>query len=166
MISHRNMIYIIVSLIAGIILAGIMTEASYHFQSRSQDRSSRTIMLIIPAGTAKLVINGDTSPSIPKDMVFVVGDTLVVKNEDSVNHQLGPLFIPRGTSASLTFKQVENLAYACTFSPEKYLGLDVKAPLTIYTRVIGILSAGLPMGALIALYVVFAIRPGLKKEKI
>ena len=34
-------------------------------------------------------------------MSFVVGDTLVVKNEDSVEHQLGPLWIPAGSSASM-----------------------------------------------------------------
>jgi hypothetical protein len=166
MISRRNVIYIIVSLFVGIILAGFMTEASYRFQTRSQDRDPRTITLTIPAGTAKRVNNGEPSPTIPKDLVFVVGDTLVVQNDDSVDHQLGPLFIPQGTSASIKFNQVENLAYACTFSPEKYLGLDVKTPLTIYTRIIGIFSAGLPLGTLIALYVVFAIRPGIKKETV
>jgi hypothetical protein len=162
---RRDIIYVGLSLLVGISLAAIMTEATYRFQTRAQDRSQKQITLIIPQGTAKLVEQGQPSPSIPKDMVFVVGDELLVKNEDVVDHQLGPLFIPKGSSAALKFNQVENLAYACTFSPEKYLGFDVKAPLTIYTRIMGILSAGVPMGTLIALYVVFAIRPGLMKEK-
>ena len=162
---RRNVIYIIISLAVGIILAAVATEASYRFQVNQDAGNLKIITLIIPEGTAKRVSNGDSSPSIPKDMVFVVGDTLVVKNEDLVDHQLGPLFIPRGTSASIVFNQVENLAYACTFSPDKYFGLDVKAPLTLSTRILGILSAGLPLGTIIALYVVFAIRPGVKKEK-
>ena len=141
-----------------------MTEVSYRIQTRSEDRSQTQITLVIPRGTADLVKQGQPQPSIPGDLVFFVGDTLIVKNNDVVDHQLGPLFIPKGTSASLTFNQAGNLAYTCTFFPEKYLGLEVKKPLTLYTRVIGILEAGVPMGILIALYVVFAIRPGLAKE--
>jgi hypothetical protein len=162
---QRNFIYIIVSLAVGILLAGIMTEASYRFQTRSQDRDPKTITILIPAGTARKVSEGASSPEIPKELVFVVGDTLVVQNKDTEDHQLGPLFIPKGSSASLTFNRAENLAYACTFTPEKYLGLEIKTPLTMYTRLIGILSAGLPLGALIALYVVFAIRPGVSKKE-
>jgi len=141
-----------------------MTEVSYRIQNHSGGGTPGQITLIIPSGTAERVKQGQPSPSIPGDMVFVVGDTLVVKNEDAVDHQLGPFFIPKGTSAAVTFNQVANLAYTCTFSPEKYLGLEVKAPLTVYTRAIGILDAGIPLGILIALYVVFAIRPELAKE--
>jgi hypothetical protein len=162
--KRRIIIYVALSLLVGIILGGIMSEAAYRIQTRSDGGASRQITLVIPPGTANLVKNGQPSPSIPGDMVFVVGDTLVVKNEDSSDHQLGPFFIPKGTSATVTFNQVANLAYACTFSPEKYLGLEVKAPLTVYTRAIGILDSGIPLGILIALYVVFAIRPELAKK--
>jgi hypothetical protein len=162
--NKRIVIYVILSLLVGIFLGGIMSEVSYRIQTGSDGRTSRQITLVIPTGTADLVQQGQPSPNIPEDLVFVVGDTLVVKNEDSVDHQLGPFFIPKGTSATVTFGQVANLAYACTFTTEKYLGLEVKAPLTIYTRAAGILEAGVPMGILIALYVVFAIRPGLLKE--
>jgi hypothetical protein len=119
---------------------------------------------VIPFGTADLLSTGKASPEIPEGITFVVGDVLTVENQDVVDHQLGPFFIPKGASAKLSFTKPENLAYACTFTPEKYLGLEVKPPLTIATRVTGILSAGIPLGTLIALYVVFAIRPGLKKE--
>jgi hypothetical protein len=162
--NRRKAIYAILSLLVGIFLGGIMTEAAYRLQTHSNGQTPRQITLVIPSGTADLVKKGQPSPSIPSDMVFIVGDTLIVKNEDIANHQLGPFFIPKGASATVTFDQVANLAYACSFSPEKYLGLEVKTPLTVYTRAIGILDAGIPLGILIALYVVFAIRPGLAKE--
>jgi hypothetical protein len=164
--NRRIVVYVVLSLFAGIILGGIMTEVSYRIQTGSDGRTQKQVTLVIPAGTADRVQQGQPSPSIPGDMVFVVGDTLVIKNEDIADHRLGPFFIPKGTSASLTFSQAENLAYACTFLPDNYFGLDVKARLTTYTRVIGILDAGIPLGILIALYVVFAIRPGLEKEVI
>jgi len=161
---RHEILYVAASLFVGILLALIMTEATYRFQIKSQDRDGKQLRLVIPLGTADLIMAGGASPVIPGDMTFVVGDVLVVENQDNVDHQLGPLFIPKGANAKLVFTKSENLAYACTFTPEKYLGLEVKLPLTISTRITGILSAGIPMGMLIALYVVFAIRPGLKKE--
>jgi len=92
-------------------------------------------------------------------MLFVVGDILVVNNQDSVVHQLGPLFIPPGTSASMNLNTEQSYAFACSFQPSKYLGLSVQPPLTFTTRLVGVLEAGLPIGILIALYSVLAVGP-------
>jgi hypothetical protein len=161
---QREILYVTLSMVVGIILTLVMTELAYRFQMKSEDRDGKQLRLIIPLGTSDLLQAGGESPNIPRDMTFVVGDVLVVENQDGVDHQLGPLFIPKGTVAKLSFNRPENLAYACTFTPGKYLGLEVKPPLTIATRLTGVLSAGIPLGTLIALYLVFAIRPGLKKE--
>lgn len=161
---QREILYIALSLIVGILLALVMTELAYKFQMKSQDRDGKQLRLVIPLGTANLLKAGGESPAIPSGMTFVVGDVLVVENQDDTDHQLGPLFIPKGATAKLTFNKSENLAYACTFTPEKYLGMEIKQPLTFTTRMTGILSAGIPLGTLIALYLVFAVRPGLKKE--
>ncbi len=161
---QREILYISLSLFIGILLAFVMTELTYRFQVKSQDRDSKQLRLVIPMGTANLIMAGGESPSIPTEMTIVVGDVLIVENQDDADHQLGPLFIPRGAIAKLTFNKPENLAYACTFTPDKYLGLEIKQPLTIATRITGVFSAGIPLGTLIALYLVFAIRPGLQKE--
>jgi len=97
-------------------------------------------------------VRGEQPPSIPENMIFVVGDTLVVKNEDAVDHKLGQLWIPANTSASLALDQEESLAFECSFQPGNYFGLDVQEPLTLSTRIYGILFSGLPMGFLIAVY--------------
>jgi len=62
------------------------------------------------------------------------------------------LWIPAGTSAQLELTQEESVAYECSFQTNKYIGLDVREPLTLRTRISGILFAGLPLGVLIALY--------------
>jgi hypothetical protein len=165
-VKRKNIILALISIFVGVIITATFTELSFRFLSSSNDRAPRAITLVIPAGTAASVALGEQPPSIPPEMTFVVGDTLVVENQDFADHQLGPLFIPANSSASMTFDHIEKYALACTFSPDKYFGLDVKEPLTVSTRILGILSAGLPMGVLIALYVVFAIRPGFKKETI
>ncbi len=85
-------------------------------------------------------------------MSFVVGDTLIVTNEDSVDHKLGPLWIPANASASLSFNQKENLTYECTFQSGNYFGLEVRDPLTLATHLVGIFGTGVPLALLIALY--------------
>ena len=166
MTSSRSILKpVIVSMLVGLILGAAISEVTFYFLKDST-RPPQKIELVIPAGTADQVARGEQPPTIPDTMIFVAGDTLVVKNEDSVNHELGPMWIPSGTSASLILGEVENYSYSCSFRPDKYLGLDVREPLTLGTRIGGILFAGLPMGILIALYVVFAMPPKNEEKPI
>lgn len=150
-------------MLVGLILGAAISEITFYFLKESA-RPPQIVELVIPPGTAAQVARGIQPPTIPDTMIFVTGDTLVVKNKDSVNHELGPMWIPSGTSASLVLGETNSYSYACSFRPDKYLGLDVREPLTISTRIEGILFAGLPMGVLIALYVVFAMPQNNKEE--
>lgn len=154
---------LLISLLIGLVLGAAISEIPFIFLQETA-RPPQEILLTIPLGTAEQVARGEQPPSIPADMIFVVGDVLVVKNEDAVDHKLGPLWIPANSSAQLPLGQVENLAFECTFQPGKYFGLDVREPLTISTRIFGIIFAGLPMGVLIALYSL--IVPVKKKENV
>lgn len=161
MVSNQIVRKIIYSLLIGLGLGVIVSEVPFLFL-RETARAPREITLIIPAGTANKVARGEQPPDIPENMVFVVGDTLVVKNEDIVDHKFGPLWIPANTSAQLSLDQEESFAYECTFQPTKYIGLEVHEPLTMGTRIYGIFYAGLPLGILIALYSL--VIPTKKKE--
>lgn len=152
---------ILVSLLIGILIGVAIGEIPFIIM-RETARPPQTVEIIIPPGTAERVAMGEQPPTIPENMIFVVGDLLVVRNEDSVDHKLGPLWIPANASAQLPLGQKENLAYECSFQPGKYFGLDVREPLTMSTRLYGILYAGIPLGVLIALYS-FAF-PSKKKE--
>lgn len=149
---NKNMINrILISILIGLVFGAALSEITFRFLKETA-RPPQEIVLTIPAGTAEQVARGEKPPNIPVDMIFVVGDTLVVKNEDVANHQLGPLWIPAGSSASLALGATESLAYECSFQPSKYVNLDVREPLTLGTRLYGIIFAGLPLGVLIALY--------------
>src|SRR5215207_1343131 len=152
---------IIYSLLLGLLLWAAISEIPFLFLQETA-RPPEQITLVIPYGTAEQVQRGEQPPTIPENMVFVVGDTLTVKNEDAVDHKLGPLWIPKNSSAQLSLDQEESFAYECSFQPGKYLGLDVQEPLTMGTRVYGIIYAGLPLGVLIALYSL--VMPSKKKE--
>lgn len=142
---------ILFSVLLGLLIGVAVSEVPFLFL-RETARSPREIILTIPAGTSAQVSRGEQPPSIPENMTFVVGDTLVVTNEDSVDHKLGPLWIPANSSAQLSLDQEENLAYECSFQPGNYFGLDVRQPLTPRTRLFGIFYVALPMMILIALY--------------
>ncbi len=126
----RLLIVFLVSL--SLVWAG--SEIAFQLIKEKDDRAPQTIELVIPQGTAAQVAQGNPIPSIPEEMVFVVGDTLLVKNEDVVDHQLGPLWVPAGSSASLLMEQADNLAYSCSFKSTRYLDLRVKEPTTFRTR--------------------------------
>ena len=152
---------IVVSLGLGLLLAWAMSEAAFLILKDKSDHVPQRVELVIPAGTAERVARGEAPPSIPAEMSFVVGDALVVKNEDSVAHQLGPLWAPPGTTASLTLDQANQFAYQCTFQPSRYFGLDVRPRVTLTTRLQAIAFAGPPMAVLILLYglVIWPLKP-------
>ena len=152
---------IFISLLIGIAIGAALSELTFLFL-RETARAPKTILLTIPAGTAEQVARGEQPPALPDKMVFVVGDILIVKNEDVADHQMGPLWIPARASAQLALTIEENLAYECSFQTSKYIGLDVREPVTWGTRLYGILFAGLPLGLLIAVY--SFIMPAKKKE--
>ena len=145
-----------ISMLLGMLIGIAVSEISY-LLLREVNRPPGRIELIIPEGTADKVASGETPPTIPEEMDFVLGDTLVVINEDITDHELGPLWIPPGTTASLQLDQAEEYAFVCTFQPTKYFGVDVEEPLTIWTRLGGIFVTGLPLGALFSVYSLVAI---------
>ena len=138
-------------MLIGIAIGVAISEFSFIFLQETA-RPPQEVILTIPAGTAEKVARGEQPPSIPQDMVFVVGDTLVVKNEDNVDHKLGQLWIPASSSAQLALNEEQNMAFECSFQPDNYLGLNVRQSLTFGTRIYGGLYAGIPLGILILLY--------------
>jgi len=119
---------------------------------RETNRPPEVVTIVIPPGTAAAVSRGVTPPSIPEEMTFVVGDTLEVQNNDNTDHQLGPLWIPAGSTARMNLDDDQNFIFACSFQPSNYIGLDVREPVTFWTKVGGVVFAGVPLGAILALY--------------
>lgn len=146
------LIRLLIVVAISVVLTAAFNEGSYWLQKDKYDRAPKTIQLVIPAGTAERVAAGEDVPAIPKEMVFVLGDTLEVKNEDNATHQLGPIFVPPGTTGSLIMEQAENLAYSCSFATSRYLGLDIRQPTTFGTRVTALAIAAPTTAVLLYLY--------------
>jgi hypothetical protein len=143
------MIRVVLSVVAGLLLGVVISEVSFHTQS-NLSRSPGTVELVIPAGSAEKTSQGISL--VPAGMTFVQGDVLVVHNYDNVIHTLGDLFIPAGSTATLSLNQPGNLVLSCSFRPSKTFGLDVRESLPLSTRITGILLAAVPLAVLLGLY--------------
>jgi hypothetical protein len=73
----------VLSMIAGLLVGLILSEVTFLFLGQTA-REPKTITVVVPAGTAELVAHGEQPPSLPEDMTFVTGDTLVINNQDTV----------------------------------------------------------------------------------
>lgn len=141
----------VLAFIFGVIFGALVTEISYFFL-KTENRAPTLIEIQIPAGTAQLMRDGSAPEILSKDIRFVVGDTLRVINNDDENHQLGPLYIPANSSASLKLDTEENLIVECSFQSTKLVGLTIQEPVTWWTRVRGYFYSGFPLGMLFAVY--------------
>jgi hypothetical protein len=154
----------IVSVIA-VILAFGFNELTFYFQKEAFDRQPETITVVIPAGTAKRVENGETPPEIPSDLTFVFGDTLEVVNKDQVPHQLGPVFIPAGSAARIQMDNIDQYSYTCSFRSNNYLGIEVKQSTTLNIRFTGLMLVAPTTAVLLFLYSLVVVPIKASPEK-
>lgn len=142
----------------------LISEIGIRLQRENTARAPQTIELVIPEGTAEKLASGQVPAGIPSEMGFVMGDILLVRNLDSVAHTLGPLLIPAQTSAQMPLNEAENLAVSCSFTPTKYLGIDVRTPTTLSTRITAFSFAVPPTTVMLFIYSLVAFPLDGKRE--
>ncbi|MHB8134301.1 MAG: hypothetical protein ACYDH1_08780 [Anaerolineaceae bacterium] len=156
-----------ISLIISLIFGFLVSEGSFFILNQGEDFSNEDIVLTIPNGTAERIKNGLSVPSIPANIVFYQGDRIVVNNEDVVSHQLGPIWVPAGAQGVLTLQGTEKYSIACTFKPQKIMGIEVRNSVTNLVRFQGLLAVGLPSGVMLFLFsiILFPIDNDLKNNE-
>lgn len=161
------LVRLILIFIVCLVGVALFNEIVFRLQREEHDRSPQTIQLVIPPGAAQQVAAGEPVTEIPEEMVFVVGDVLEVVNQDTVDHQLGPIWVPAGSTGRLNMDKADNLAYSCSFQETRYLGLDVREPTTLSTRLLGLSIAAPTMTALIFIYSLAAwpVKPAARKAR-
>jgi hypothetical protein len=156
----RLVVVFLISLVAMV----IVIEGAYLIQREDTDRAPKTVQIIVPAGTAQRVAAGESVDLLPDNSTFVLGDVLEVINQDSVDHQLGPIWVPPGSMGRIVLEEVNKFSYSCSFAPSRYLGLDVKRPTTLVTRMTG-LSISVPTTAAFLFIYSLALFPLQPKSK-
>ena len=139
----------------------LISEGFYFLIRNDSERAPETIEITIPAATAELIVAGEPGPEIP-NMVFVVGDTLTVHNLDSTSHELGPIWLPPGTSGSLALGEANDFIFNCSFQSTQFLGLTVREATSWISR-LSALWYGTPpiwMFMLVYSFVLFPLKVG------
>ena len=148
-------------LLVSLLFVLVMSEAFYFLIRNDSERAPQTFEITIPAGTAERIAAGQSGPEIP-NTVFVVGDTLTVHNLDSSSHELGPIWLPPGTSGSLTLGEANDFIFNCSFQSTQFLGLTVREA-TTWTSRLSALWYGTPpvwMFLLVYSFVLFPLKVG------
>lgn len=158
-------IRVAISLAISTILALAVSEGAYLFAPDRLQRSPGRIEIVIPPGTARKVASGQAEPSLPAEMTFLEGDTLVVINQDDASHQLGPVWVPPGASGSIQLSEASQYSYECSFQPGRYEGINVLKPVTAGTRLQAVILIGLPTTALLSIYSYILVPAGGKRRQ-
>jgi hypothetical protein len=161
------LIRLVIIFAISVLIVIAFNEVSYLMLKDQNDRAPKTIQLVVPEGAAASIEAGQAPIDLTDEMVFVVGDVLEVVNEDSASHQLGPIWVPAGTTGRLVMENIGKFAYSCSFSTTQYLGLDIRQPTTLGTRLLALSFAAPTMTALIFIYSLAAlpIKPVEDKKK-
>lgn len=147
------MLRVTICLLIGVAGGWLISEGSYQLNRAPGSRDdAQRVELVIPAGTSDKIARGEAVADIPTRMKFIEGDVLVVRNLDSVSHQLGPVWVPPESSGVLQIMEANQYSYTCTFEPSKIFGLEVLPRLTLSSRIQGVLAIALPSGVMLALY--------------
>jgi hypothetical protein len=67
------------------------------------DPEPQTVEIVVPAGTQERLFAGETVEVMPARLELRVGDTLLIRNEDSVTQSVGPYLVEAGGEMRLTY---------------------------------------------------------------
>ncbi len=82
----------------------------------SETRPSEIIELVVPAGTGDRLAAGEAVTIMPDRLELHVGDSLVIRNEDSVDQSVGPYFVNAGGEVRFTYGKAGRFEGYCPLS--------------------------------------------------
>jgi hypothetical protein len=134
---------------AGVGLAFVLNLIWWGLLSPSAQAQGNTETYDIPLGTAAAVAAGAAFPFIPNSLGIPPGGKLVIRNLDTVDHQVGTWTIPPGGSAEISAASGGgNLV--CTVHPAGYLGIRIEKRPAITSTILPTILLGAPLGVVTA----------------
>jgi plastocyanin len=106
------------------VVAYVVAGGSTGSSTAAEDAPS-SYGVVIPSGTGKRIASGFHLYLIPEDLQLHVGDTLVVVNDDTQVHEVGPFFVRPGETMRHTFTEPGKYIGACTFHPAGEVSIEV-----------------------------------------
>jgi hypothetical protein len=128
-VSQKNLWWrwpVLVALV--IIVGGLVGFGIYQLQERA--RLNRQLIIVIPAGTAVEIETTGQSDSVPHRIELVLGvqDILVIENEDTVWHTVGPYIIAPGQTLVHHYTQPGTIQQNCTITPSGSIEIVIMEP--------------------------------------
>lgn len=80
------------------------------------DRPPTTYRYVIPAGTGDRLAAGEQVEIVPARLVVHVGDRLLLRNRDDVQHHMGPLLVDPNGLLSMNFSDEGTIEGVCTLN--------------------------------------------------
>ena len=78
-----------------------------------------TFEIVVPAGTQERILAGEVIDVMPNRIELRVGDTLLIRNEDSVTQSVGPYMVAAGREMTLTYGSVGRYEGYCPLSADE-----------------------------------------------
>ncbi|MFQ5557824.1 MAG: hypothetical protein ACE5GB_10020 [Acidimicrobiales bacterium] len=111
-------------LLATMAVWAVMATALLIYTSGS--REPRTHTLVIPEGTQELITRGQNPLEIPSTWSFLADDTIVLVNEDRVDHWLGgDLWVPALDTREYDLQPDFGGSSWCSLHPSGAIDIDV-----------------------------------------
>lgn len=123
---------------------------------------TRIVALEVPAGTAAAIARGEDVAVIPDSLLLRRGDTLAIRNDDTVVHQIGSELLPPATTVRIpvTAALLDESSLLCSIHPNGVVGISSFARPGILSTAIPTVLAGVPtsLSLLVAMVVVRRLR--------
>ena len=109
-VMHRRLSWL--GLVALVVLAaGVLPLVMTHDPGPA---SGTDFQFVVPAGTGTTLDAGGSVEILPRDLEVRVGDRIVVFNEDTRAHAVGPWTVPAGDTFTFRFKAVGRYDSHCS----------------------------------------------------
>lgn len=92
----------------------------------SPERAGVDHEYVVPAGTGARLDAGEHVEVIPNRLELLVNDRLVVRNDDSRDHIVGPFAVRAGETVRYRFSRKGTFIGACTIHPSGDLAITVR----------------------------------------
>jgi plastocyanin len=105
-------------------LVSLGTAVVLHVAPRAA--ASQTINISVPAGTQAQMDAGEEIVLFPRRLEVGVGDRIVIDNDDTSSHQVGPYVVGPGQRIVQTFSTTGIIEGVCTLHPSGEVTIVVR----------------------------------------
>lgn len=102
--------------VPALLLVVVVGLALVVFLGADGDRAAVTHRFVIPEGTRARLDAGERVDVVPPRLVVRVGDRLLLRNKDVVQHHMGPLVVDANGLLSMTFSDEGTIKGVCTLN--------------------------------------------------